>query len=74
MKVSMAVVFKMVLIRKNEFTDYCSTRQGMNTPWFRMTFSCDDYRNILYVFHILDKTIFPAKNDSSYRPSVRLRL
>ena len=42
MKVFMAVVFKMVLIRKNEFTDYCSTRQGMNTPWFRMTFSCDD--------------------------------
>ena len=31
----MAVVFNMGLVGKNELTDYWSTRQSMNTPWFR---------------------------------------
>ena len=36
MKGVMVVVFKMGLVRKNAFTDYWSTRQSTNTPWFRM--------------------------------------
>ena len=34
----MAVVFNMGLVRKNEFTDYWSTRQSMNILWFCMMF------------------------------------
>ena len=52
MKVFMAVVFNMGLVRKNEFTDYWSTRQSMN---------------------IIDSSVIPARDDPSYRPSVRLR-
>ena len=74
MKGFMVVVFKMGLVRKNEFTDYWSTRQSMNTPWFRMIFSHDHFRKILRAFYIVDKTIIPTKNDLSYRPSVILRL
>ena len=66
-------VFIMGLVRKNELTDYWSTRQSMNTPWFRMIFSRDHFRNILHAFHIVDNSIIPAKDDPYYRPSVRLR-
>ena len=69
-----AVVFKMGLGRRNEFTDYWSTRQSMNTPWFCMMFSRDHFRKILRAFHIVDKTIITKRNDPSYRPSARLRL
>ena len=72
MKGFMAVVFNIVLVRQNEFTGYWSTRQGMNTPWFRM-FSCDHFRKILHAFHIVDNSVIPARDDPSYRPSVRLR-
>ena len=69
----MAVVFNMGLVRKNEFTDYWSTRQSMNTLWFHMLFSCDHFRKILQAFHIVDNSIIPASDDHSYRLSVRLR-
>ena len=68
----MAVVFNIVLVRQNEFTGYWSTRQGMNTPWFRM-FSCDHFRKILHAFHIVDNSIISARDDPSYKLSVRLR-
>ena len=74
MKDFMAVVFKMLLVRKNEFADYWSTRQSMNTLWFRLKFSLDHFRKIMGVFHNVDKTIIPAMDDSSYRASVILRL
>ena len=45
----------------------------MNTPWFRMMFSCDHFRKILHAFYIVDNTVIPARDDPSYRPSVRLR-
>ena len=56
MKGFMAVVFNMGLIRKNEFTDYWSTRQSMITS-----------ERFCVPFTI------PARDDPSYRPSVRLR-
>ena len=62
MKGFMAVVFNMGLVGKNDLTDYWSTRQSMNTPWFRM-FSRDHFRNILYAFHIVDNSIIPARDD-----------
>ena len=46
----------------------------MNTPWFHMMFSHDHFRKILCAFHIVDNSVIPARNDTSYRPSVRLRL
>ena len=55
----------MGLVRKNEFADYWSTRLHM--------FSCDYFRKIVRVFHIVDNSIIPARDDLSYRPSVRLR-
>ena len=70
----MAAVFKIGLVEKNEFTDYLSARQSMNIPWFRMMFSRNYLRKILRTFHIADKTIIPAKDDPSYRPSLTLRL
>ena len=45
----------------------------MNTPWFHMMFSCDHFRKILHAFHIVDNSIIPARDNHSYRPSVRLR-
>ena len=74
MKGFMAIVFKLGLVRKNEFNNYWSTRQSMNTPRFRIMFSRDHFREILFAFHIVDKTIIPAGDGPSYRPSVRLRL
>ena len=74
MKGFMAAVFKIGLVEKNEFTDYLSTRQSMNISWFRMMFSRDYLRKILHTFHIVDKTIIPAKDDPSYRPSLTLKL
>ena len=74
MKGFMAAVFKIGLVEKNEFTDYLSARQSMNIPWFRMMFSRNYLRKILRTFHIVDKTIIPAKDDPSYRPSLTLRL
>ena len=74
MKCFMAVVFKMRLVRKSEFTDYWSNRQRMNTPWFRIIFSRHCFREILRAFRIVDKTIIPARYDSSYRQSFRLGL
>ena len=44
-----------------------------NTPWFRMMFSRDHFRKILHAFHIVDNSIIPARDNPSYRPSVRLR-
>ena len=73
MKDFTAVVFNMGLVRKNELTDYWSTRQSMSTPWFRMMFSRDHFRNILCAFHVVDNSIIPVRDDPSYRPSVRLR-
>ena len=61
----MTVVFNTGLVRKNEFTDYWSTRLHM--------FSCDYFRKILRVFHIVDNSIIPARDDPSYRPSITLR-
>ena len=63
MKGFFAVVFKIGLVRKNELTNYLSTRQSMNTPWFGMMFSRDQFRKILRAFHIVDKTIIPARDD-----------
>ena len=70
----MAAVFKIGLVRKNAFTDYWSTRQIINTPRFCMMFSRDHFRKILRAFHIIDKTIILARENGSYRSSVRLRL
>ena len=69
----MAVTFNVGLVRKNELTDYWSTRQSLNTPWFPMMVSCDHFRKILCAFHIVDNSIIHARDDPSYRPSVRLR-
>ena len=74
MKGLMAVVFKLGLFRKNEFTDYWSTRQIMNTSWFCIMFPRDHFRKILRALHIVDKTIILACDDPSYIQSVRLRL
>ena len=52
----MVVVFNMGLVTKNELTDYWSTRQSMNTPWFCM-FSRDHFRKILHAFHNVDNSI-----------------
>ena len=71
MKGLMAVVFKLGLFRKNEFTDYWSTRQIMNTSWFCIMFPRDHFRKILRALHIVDKI---ACDDPSYRQSVRLSL
>ena len=38
-----------------------------------MIFSRDRFRKILRAFHIVDNSVIPARDDSSYRPSVRLR-
>ena len=49
----------------------------MNTPWFPwfpMMFSLDHFRKILYAFHIVGKTVIAARDDHSYRRSVRLSL
>ena len=72
MKGLMAVVFNMGLVTKNELNDYWSARKSMNTPWFCMMFSCDHFRKILCAFYFVDNSIIPARNDPSYRPSVRL--
>ena len=74
MKGLMAVVFKIRLVRKNERTDYWSTEQSINTPWIRVMFSRDHFKKILRSFHSVDKTVIPARDNPSYRPSVRLRL
>ena len=70
----MAVVSKMRLVKKNEFTDYWSTRQSMNTPWFCMMFSRNRFTKILHAFHIVDKTLIPARHGQLYRRSDKLRL
>ena len=74
MKGFMAVVFKIGLVRKNEFTNYWSNQTKHNILWFSMMFSRDHFRKILRAFHIVDKNIIPARDDPSYRPSIRLRL
>ena len=70
----MAAVFKIGLVRKNEFTDYWSTRQIINTPWFCKMFSRDHFRKILRAVHIINKTIILGRENGLYRSSVRLRL
>ena len=70
----MVVFSKMGLVKKNEFTDYWSTRQSMNTPWFCMMFSRNRFTKILHAFHIVDKSLIPARHGQLYWPSDRLRL
>ena len=64
----------MGLVRKNDFTNYWSTRQSMDNPWFCMIFSRDHFRKIAHVFHIVDKTIIPTRHDPLYRQSARMRV
>ena len=45
----------------------------MDTPWFRMMISRDYFKQILRVFHVVDNDTIPAKNDPTYRPSMRIR-
>ena len=45
-------------INQEEFTNYWSTSQSMNTPWFCM-FSRDHFRKTLGAFHIVDNSIIP---------------
>ena len=70
----MSLVFKMGLVRKNDFTNYWSTRQSMENPWLRMIFSRDHFRKIARAFHIVDKTIIPTMHDPLYRQNARMRL
>ena len=56
------------LVGKNEFTDYWSTRQSINTPWFCMMNFRDHFRKIIRAFTLL---IIAASNDPSYRSRVR---
>ena len=69
----MAMVFNMGLIRKNRLHDYWSTSLSMDTPWFRMMISRDYFKQILRAFHVVDNDTIPAKNDPTYRPSMRIR-
>ena len=46
----------------------------MKYPLFCMIFSRDHFRKVMYVFHVIDKTVMPSRNDPSFRPSARLRI
>lgn len=72
-KMFIATVMNMGLIRKPSIKSYWSTSRSQSTPWFGQVFTRARFEQLLSFFHIVNNETLPKVGDPNYDPTQKFK-